>query len=109
MLGLVRSVSLNLIVASLSCAALPPPEQGRRPSEDGEAAQTGTRGSIHATNAKAETKKSRDREQEMNRPRIGEPYEACEHATPGKQHWWSVKGRWIALCAACHKAFSAKK
>lgn len=45
----------------------------------------------------------------MNRPRIGEPYEACEHATPGKQHWWSVKGRWIALCAACHKAFAAKK
>ncbi|MBK8759198.1 MAG: hypothetical protein IPM03_01905 [Sulfuritalea sp.] len=45
----------------------------------------------------------------MNRPRIGERYEACEHATPGKQHWWSVKGRWIALCAVCHKAFAAKK
>ena len=45
----------------------------------------------------------------MNRPRIGERYEACEHATPGKQHWWSVKGRWIALCPACHKAFSEKR
>ena len=45
----------------------------------------------------------------MNRPRIGERYEACAHATPGKQHWWSVKGRWIALCAVCHKAFAAKK
>jgi hypothetical protein len=45
----------------------------------------------------------------MNRPRIGERYEACEHAKEGQQHWWSVKGRWIALCPACHKAFSAKK
>ena len=45
----------------------------------------------------------------MNRPRIGERYEACEHAKEGHQHWWSVQGRWIALCPACHKAFSAKR
>lgn len=45
----------------------------------------------------------------MNRPRIGERYEACEHAKEGAQHWWSVNGRWIALCSDCHKAFSAKR
>ena len=44
-----------------------------------------------------------------SRPRIGERYEACLHAKVGQRHWWSVKGRWIALCPACHKLFSARK
>jgi len=45
----------------------------------------------------------------MNGPKIGEKYDRCPHAAEGKQHWWNSKGRWIALCPACHKLYGARK
>jgi len=45
----------------------------------------------------------------MNGPQIGEKYDRCPHASDGQQHFWHSKGRWIALCPACHKLFAARK
>ena len=44
----------------------------------------------------------------MNGPKIGETYERCGHAKEGQQHFWNRRGRWIALCPACHKLFAAR-
>ena len=45
----------------------------------------------------------------MNGPQIGETYDRCPHASDGQQHFWHSKGRWIALCSACHKLFAARQ